>query len=130
MKNKIVKADYLTKRIDIVLMLLNVLLITPKEEQKEIYKALRKWDMNIYSENDIERCFKQLKSSKTKLSLIEEEIKEFNNKNNTSVNTNIQEQSIMIYEALGIKPDIYQDSVLHWLGYFDRINKISSKNGK
>ena len=33
----------------------------------------------------------------------------------------------MIYEALGIKPDIYQDSVLHWLGYFDRINKISSK---
>lgn len=128
--SKIIQIEYLKTRLKIVPLLIDVLLKTPKGDQKELFITLRKWKMNIYEEKDIKKCYIQLKAAKTKLSILKDELKELTNKNDVDVKQTIQRQSIVISKQLGVKVDIYKDSVLHWHGYFQELQKLSSKDGK
>lgn len=125
--NKILKLNYLMTRANIVPLLLKMLLQTPKQDSKDIYKSLRKLNINIYSEEDVEKALKQIEASRTKINILNDQIEEDVSKFKVDVRQSIQEQSIIISRNLNLKADIYKDSVLHWLGYFKELEKVKRK---
>ncbi len=124
---------WLEKRLLFAPVLLNLLLKTDKSKHLPILKELSAWRLPINGRKnlliEIERITKALNNSKTKLNRKISEYEEIKNQNELLKNegTTIQAQAIMIYKALGTKPDIHSDSVIMWLEYFNEINKLNTK---
>lgn len=110
-------------------ILLNLASKTPKKEREDLFKELRKWKLPIKNLKDIDKCLKVLNNSKNKLNRKKQEIEDYKNKNGdlSTKETSLQKQAIKIEKALGIKPDIFKDSVVTWISYFDEIKELSAK---
>ena len=110
-------------------ILLNLAIKTPEKERKELFDELRKWKLPIKTLKDVDKCLKVLNNSKNKLNRKLEEIEDYKSKNGnlTTKEVSLQKQAIKIQKALGIKPDIFKDSVVTWISYFDEIKELSAK---
>ena len=110
-------------------ILLNLAIKTPEKERKELFDELRKWKLPIKTLKDVDKCLKVLNNSKNKLNRKRQEIEDYKNKNGdlSTKETSLQKQAIKIEKALGIKPDIFKDSVVTWISYFDEIKELSAK---
>jgi hypothetical protein len=123
---------WLENRFKFVPVLLNFLLKTPKDDRVDIIKALKLWKISISLkkplEKQIETTLTILNNSKNKLNRKKNELEELqgNNEQLKAVSMSLQQQSIKIYKALGIKPNIFEDSVLMWLSYWEEIKNIKS----
>jgi len=115
-------------------VLVNNLLKTPKKDIKPLLKEISLWklpiNLNKNIEEEINRVLKALNNSKTKLKRKINELEDLkkNNEQIKSVNISLQGQSVKIHKALGVKPNIFEDSVTTWLAYWEEIKNINSKN--
>jgi len=115
-------------------VLLNNLLKTPKKDIEPILEELRLWKLPINTnkdiEKEIERVLTALNNSKTKLTRKKNELEDLKKHNEQikSVNISLQGQSVKIHKLLGVKPNIFEDSVTTWLAYWNEIKNLNSKN--
>lgn len=122
---------WLESRLTVAPLLINLLTKTPPENRKELIKELKYWKLSFSSKKplkpQIESNINVLNNSKTKLNrkLTElEDLRKYsaNIKDNT---TSLQKQAIRIHKNLGIQPNIFKDSVVTWLSYYDEIKALA-----
>lgn len=124
---------WLEKRLVFVPVLLNILLKSANKDNPYTLKELSLWGLPINKnkdlEKEVERVLKALNNSKTKLTRKISEFEDIKDKNEKAKEggTTIQAQAISINKALGVKPDIYKDSVVMWLEYFNEMSKLNKK---
>jgi len=127
--NILIDVNWLKARQKIVPMLLELYLKTPPKSRDALKKSLSLWKIKVNNENDIKRALKVLELSNNKIKIKELELEEIKKAVNKEESKTLIQQSVFIHKNLGVKPDIYKDSVLHWLAYFDELQKLK-KNGK
>lgn len=127
--NLVLEVQWLRNRLIYAPLLINVAFKTPPEDRKKIYKELRVWKLNVYKDEDLNKALDILNNSKTKLKRKEEEIEEHikNNEKLKSANISLEKQSIKLQRQLGVTPDIFKDSVIKWLAYFDELAELNKK---
>lgn len=125
----VLEIEWLKNRLFYVPVLINQLLKTPKNNRKEIIQEIKKWRVTFNSEKDIDKCLNLLNNSKTKLKRKESELEELNKKNSKLKDSNIslEKQSVKLQRRLGVTPDIFKDSVIKWLAYWDELKELSDK---
>lgn len=122
--------EWLKNRFKIAPILFNTLLKTPKDDRKELIDALKRWKLNISEKKElepqIESCIVILNNSKNKLKRKIAELEEIKKRNEqiNSVGMSLQKQAIKIHKLLGVKPNIFEDSVMMWLSYWEEIKNI------
>lgn len=127
--NLVLEVQWLRNRLIYTPLLINVALKTPPEDREKIYKELRVWKLQVYNDEDLNKALDILNNSKTKLKRKEEEIEEHikNNEKLKSANISLEKQSIKLQRQLGVTPDIFKDSVIKWLAYFDELAELNKK---
>lgn len=125
----ILEVEWLKNRLIYAPILINIVLKTPENDRKVINDELRRWRLPINTVNDIPKCLEILNNSKTKIKRKEEEIEDLNAKNSKLKENSIslEKQSVKLQRRLGVTPDIFKDSVIKWLAYWDELKEISSK---
>lgn len=125
----ILEVKWLENRLIFVPILLDTATKTPINDRKNLFKEIKSWKLPINSLKDVDKCLKALENSKNKLNRKLEEIKDYKEKkkNNNVKETSLQKQAIGIERHLGIKPNIFKDSVVTWISYFDEIKELSAK---
>lgn len=125
----ILEVEWLKNRLIYAPVLLNLLLKTPKNDRKELEKELKRWRLPYSNEKSIDKCLTVLNNSKTKLKRKETEIEELNKKNSKlkEANISLEKQSVKLQRRLGVTPDIFKDSVVKWLAYWDELKELSDK---
>lgn len=125
----ILEVEWLKNRLIYAPILINIVLKTPENDRKVINDELRRWRLPINTVNDIPKCLEILNNSKTKIKRKEEEIESLNAKNSKLKENSIslEKQSVKLQRRLGVTPDIFKDSVIKWLAYWDELKEISSK---
>lgn len=130
--NLIIEAKWLERRLIYAPLLIELALKTPQKDREKIYKELRGWKLFIKSEKDIEKALTILNNSRTKLKRKELEIEEHIKRNEKlkSVGMSLEKQAVKLQRRLGVTPNIFKDSVLKWLAYFEELEQLSKDNGK
>lgn len=130
--NLIIEAKWLERRLIYAPLLIELALKTPQKDREKIYKELRGWKLFIKSEKDIEKALTILNNSRTKLKRKELEIEEHIKRNEKlkSVGMSLEKQAVKLQRRLGVTPNIFKDSVLKWLAYFEELEQLSKENGK
>lgn len=125
----VLEIEWLKNRLFFAPVLLNLMLKTPLDDKKIVITELKKWRLPIKDEKDIDKCLTILNNSKTKLKRKEEELKELNEKNSKlkDANISLEKQSVKLQRRLGVTPDIFKDSVVKWLAYWDELKELSDK---
>lgn len=125
----ILEIEWLKNRLVYAPVLLNLLLKTPKKDREDIQKELKRWRLPFKTEKDIEKCLTVLNNSKTKLKRKQTELEELNNKNSKLKDNSIslEKQSVKLQRRLGVTPNIFKDSVMKWLAYWDELKELSDK---
>ena len=124
---------FLENRLVYVPQLINIALKTPKNDVKHILKEIRAWKLPINIKEveraNIEKVLTALNNSKTKLKRKLEELEGLKKDNEqvSSIKTTLQSQAVKIHKMLGVKPNIFEDSVTTWLAYWDEIKELSKK---
>jgi hypothetical protein len=130
--NLIIEAKWLERRLVYAPLLIELALKTPPNDREKIYKELKGWKIFIKDEKDIEKAFTILSNSETKLKRKQDEIEEYIKRNEKlkSVGISLEKQAVKLQRRLGVTPDIFKDSVLKWLAYFEELEQLSKENGK
>lgn len=125
----ILEIEWLKNRLVYAPVLLNLLLKTPEKDREDIQKELKRWRLPFKTEKDIDKCLTVLNNSKTKLKRKQTELEELNNKNSKLKENSIslEKQSVKLQRRLGVTPDIFKDSVMKWLAYWDELKELSDK---
>lgn len=125
----ILEIEWLKNRLFYVPVLINQLLKTPLNDREPIVSEIKKWRIPFKTEKDIEKCLTILNNSKTKLKRKEIELEELNKSNNKLKDSSIslEKQSVKLQRRLGVTPDIFKDSVIKWLAYWDELKELSDK---
>lgn len=125
----ILEIEWLKNRLVYAPVLLNLLLKTPKNNREGIQKELKRWRLPFKTEKDIDKCLTVLNNSKTKLKRKRTELEGLNNKNSKLKENSIslEKQSVKLQRRLGVTPDIFKDSVMKWLAYWDELKELSDK---
>ena len=128
--NLVLQVKWLENRLIYAPILLNLASKTPEKERENLFKELRGWKLPIKTLKDVEKCLTILNNSKNKINRKLDEIEEHRNKNEKLKSTEIslQKQAIRINRNLGVKPNIFEDSVITWISYFQEIEDLSKKN--
>lgn len=127
----VLEVRWLKNRLIYAPILIDLAFKTPEKERKLVFDELKKWKLNIKTEKDLEKAAAILNNSKTKIKRKESELQELNEKNE-KLSTNkisLESQAVKIYKRIGLKPDIFKDSVLTWLAYWDEIKELNKSNG-
>ena len=125
---------WLENRLIYVPEIINLILKTPLNDRKHLFNELKRWKLYINISKNLEKeiniVLSALNNSKTKLKRKLNELEDLKNNNEQikSVNITLQGQSVKIHKALGVKPNIFEDSVTTWLAYWEEIKNINSKN--
>ena len=126
--------NWLENRLKYVPIMLNLLLKTPKKDRLKLLKEVSAWKLPLNANKDlcseIDRVLTALNNSKTKLKRKVNELEDLKKHNEQikSVNISLQGQSVKIHKLLGVKPNIFDDSVTTWLAYWNEIKNLNSKN--
>lgn len=125
----ILEIEWLKNRLFYAPVLLNLLLKTPEKDREYIQKELKRWRLPFKTEKDIDKCLTVLNNSKTKLKRKHSELEELNKKNSKLKDNSIslEKQSVKLQRRLGVTPNIFKDSVMKWLAYWDELKELSDK---
>lgn len=125
----VLEIEWIKNRLFFAPVLLNLMLKTPLDDRKEIISELKKWRLSVKTEEDIDKCLNLLNNSKTKLKRKEEELKELtsNNEKLKTENVSLEKQSVKLQRRLGVTPDIFKDSIIKWLAYWDELKELANK---
>lgn len=125
--NLVLEVKWLQTRLVFVPNLIELFIKTPIKERKDILKELKKWKSCFRKEEDVDKALKQLKNSENKIKRKLQELEDIKNKNKELKEMTIQKQAIKIKRALGINVDIFKDSVVTWISYFNEIEELNNK---
>lgn len=127
------EVDYIEKKLNIVPVLVNLLIKTPKERSLEIVKELKNWgfkvNINLPLKTQLESITQRLNNTKTKLNRKNDELKEFNNADREVIS--LPKQVVKLKTILkGVTIDINKDSISTWVAYWDEVESINNRSNE
>lgn len=121
---------WLEMRFQFAPILFNMLLKDDADES--LIESLKQWGFKYIKSKDkdtqLDKFMLILNNSKSKLKRKITELEGYAEKNKTIKRTSLEKQSIIIKKSLGVTVDIFKDSVITWLAYYELIEE--QKNNK
>lgn len=125
-----VEIGYMCMRYEFVRMLIG---LVREKNKKDFIEVLNGWGLGLDEDSDLDinNIKLKLKGMKMNIELKQSQLKELKvDDEEESEPITLLAQQIKLERGLGIKIDIYKDSVDKWLAYFDELKEINRQMKK